>query len=202
MILILTASGAPVDRVTETGALTAAHLAIIAAFAVLVLLGILWGARQKRARAAGEAEEESRNDALRAHPPTPAPLDDASAGRQVADTPASPAPEPLAEPAGRPSVDLAPDQPAAAPPASRAATRTHYRLIDVKGLGPKAVPLLEALDVTDLAGLAALSDARAAEIDRQLGALSGRLTRDRWVEQARLLDAGQVTEFEAAFGKL
>ncbi len=39
-------------------------------------------------------------------------------------------------------------------------------------------------------------------IDAQMGAFKGRILRDRWVEQAGLLAAGDTEVFETKFGKL
>ena len=50
--------------------------------------------------------------------------------------------------------------------------------------------------------MAALSDSAAQTIDTQLGTFTGRMHRDRWIEQARLLAAGDKAGFEAKFGKL
>lgn len=285
MILVATAAGT--TRISNTGPLTTIHLILIVLFAVLVVAGILWGAKQKRARAEGEQEERGRADALTAHPPTaaappppvepvtsaaPQPLMSApvaqpkpatkpkavtkpKAALPVAKTapkakaaaepakpgiktPASkaristvapvatkpgaakataakPAAKPVqtkavvAKPAPKPAVEtetvkpaVAAAKPAAAPAAKASAAAGGYGLIDVKGLGPKAVPLLDGLGVRTLADLAGLNAARTTEIDGQLGALSGRMARDRWVEQAKLLAAGKVAEFEATYGKL
>lgn len=198
MILIVTASAAPATRVTDTGVLTTVHLVGIAVLAVLAVLAILWGARQKRIRAAGELEERRRAKALLEHPPVAASADAATAppapplAREQAQAQGQVSDEPVARSAAPPPP----------PPAVATPEPAGYRLIDVKGLGPKAVPLLTALGIGDLAALAALDERRAAEVDGQLGALSGRMTRDRWVEQARLLDAGDTAAFEATFGKL
>lgn len=45
-------------RMTDTGTLTTIALALMAAFAVLTIIGILWGARLKRQRVAAERIEE------------------------------------------------------------------------------------------------------------------------------------------------
>ena len=52
------------------------------------------------------------------------------------------------------------------------------------------------------ADLAALDTAQAADLDAQLGNFRGRMGRDKWIEQARLLDAGDIAGYEAQFGKL
>lgn len=126
--------------------------------------------------------------------PAVKPVAKASAAKPVAKT-AAPKPAvnlPAAKAAPKPAAQA---KPAAAPAAQ-------YGLIDVKGLGPKAVPLLEAQGVRDLKALAGLSAARATEIDAGLGALSGRMARDQWIAQAKLLAAGDVTAFEKTYGKL
>jgi len=75
-------------------------------------------------------------------------------------------------------------------------------LTRLKGLGPKAATMLNALGIHRYAQLANLDPAQANELDARLGAFKGRLTRDRWVEQARLLEQDDVAGFEAQFGKL
>ena len=75
-------------------------------------------------------------------------------------------------------------------------------LTQLKGLGPKAASLLNALGVTSFAQIASWNDADVAAIDTQMGAFKGRIARDRWVDQARLLARGDTAAFEAEFGKL
>jgi predicted flap endonuclease-1-like 5' DNA nuclease len=75
-------------------------------------------------------------------------------------------------------------------------------LTRMKGLGPKAEATLHGLGVTRYAQIAAWKEADVARIDAQMGAFKGRIARDRWVEQARYLAAGDVAGFEAVFGKL
>ena len=50
--------------------------------------------------------------------------------------------------------------------------------------------------------LAALDANAQAALDAQLGSFTGRMTRDRWIEQADLLARNDVAGFEAQFGKL
>lgn len=75
-------------------------------------------------------------------------------------------------------------------------------LTRIKGLGPKLRATLAGLGVTRFAQIAAWSEADIARIDAQLGAFAGRPTRDNWVEQARLLSAGETGAYEEKFGKL
>jgi predicted flap endonuclease-1-like 5' DNA nuclease len=72
----------------------------------------------------------------------------------------------------------------------------------LKGLGPRAAARLAELGVTRLSQLAQLDEDAAERLDAELGPFRGRLTRDRWVEQARFLAAGDRAGFEAVFGKL
>ena len=75
-------------------------------------------------------------------------------------------------------------------------------LAKIKGLGPKLQALLPTLGLTTYAQIAALDEAALAELDGKLGAFAGRPVKDGWVEQARLLAAGDVAGFEARFGKV
>jgi len=59
---------------------------------------------------------------------------------------------------------------------------------------------LRGLGVTSFAQIAAWDDAEIDRIDAQLGRFQGRIRRDGWVEQARLLAAGDSTGFAARFG--
>ena len=72
----------------------------------------------------------------------------------------------------------------------------------MKGVGPKVASMLSAMGITRYDQIAAWSDDDVARIDAQLGTFKGRITRDQWIEQARLLAAGDRAGFEAKFGKL
>jgi predicted flap endonuclease-1-like 5' DNA nuclease len=73
-------------------------------------------------------------------------------------------------------------------------------LRQIKGLGPKLEAQLAALGVTSLTQIAAWTDADIDRIDAQLGRFQGRIQRENWVEQARLLAAGDEAAFAAKFG--
>lgn len=75
-------------------------------------------------------------------------------------------------------------------------------LTRIKGVGPKLSALLASLGVTSFAQIAGWSDADLARIDAQLGSFAGRPLRDQWIEQARLLAAGDTAGYEGKFGKL
>jgi predicted flap endonuclease-1-like 5' DNA nuclease len=73
-------------------------------------------------------------------------------------------------------------------------------LTRIKGLGPKLASTLRELGVTRFDQIAAWSDADIDRIDSQLGRFQGRIRRDDWVEQARLLARGDAAGFETKFG--
>lgn len=75
-------------------------------------------------------------------------------------------------------------------------------LTRLKGVGPKLAAQLGALGVTSFAQIAAWNDADIDRMDAQLGRFQGRIRRDSWVEQARLLAAGDDAGFGARFGNI
>jgi predicted flap endonuclease-1-like 5' DNA nuclease len=75
-------------------------------------------------------------------------------------------------------------------------------LTRLKGVGPKLEAMLNDEGITRYEQLASLDERELAALEERLGNFKGRLTRDRVVEQARLLASGDTEGFEAAFGKL
>lgn len=75
-------------------------------------------------------------------------------------------------------------------------------LTRIKGLGPKAAAVLNGMGISRYAQLADLDPAQAGELDSRMGAFRGRIHRDRWIDQARYLEQGDVAGFETEFGKL
>ncbi len=109
--------------------------------------------------------------------------------------PAAVMPEPATGP-----VPVAAAEPAhVAVPAT--ATATGDDLTRIKGLGPKLAALLGEIGITTFAQIAAWEPADIEQIDARLGRFSGRITRDQWVEQAKLLCAGDESSFVAKFGQ-
>lgn len=86
--------------------------------------------------------------------------------------------------------------------ASKASEQPGDDLTRIKGVGPKLAALLAGLGVTRFAQIAAWTDADQVRIDGQLGSFAGRPARDQWIEQARLLAAGDTAGYESRFGKL
>jgi len=134
--------------------------------------------------------------------PVPVPRDD-----ELTETPDRLADEPIAaasplEASPATEVAAAPAEPAAVEPAASAQSYADGPVTQLKGLGPKVAAQLGALGVSTVGQMAALSESEAQGIDAQLGNFTGRMGRDRWIEQARLLAAGDKAGFEAVFGKL
>ena len=111
----------------------------------------------------------------------------------------SPMADPLPEPAAAPGIPVSEIAPAPMPVVTDGPPDPLTRL---KGLGPKAEALLNSLGIIQYAQIAAWSEADIVRIDAQMGAFKGRIQRDRWVDQARYLAAGDTAGFEAVFGKL
>lgn len=89
---------------------------------------------------------------------------------------------------------------AAAQEARVEAQENTEELIRIKGLGPKLAATLGELGINRVEQIAAWTDADIDRIDSQLGRFQGRIRRDNWVEQARLLAEGDTAGFESRFG--
>lgn len=186
------------DALSMMGTVTTVHFALIALLALLTIALIIYGVRQRARWRAAEREEQARIDSLATMevaaplplvredapvPLRPEPRDDVAA-----------TPEPVAIPRHDP---LPPRGERVALPEAEPAPLTR-----IKGLGPKVATRLAELGITRVDQLAMLTDDDAEALDAQLGAFRGRIARDRWVEQARFLAAGDVRGFEAVFGRL
>lgn len=75
-------------------------------------------------------------------------------------------------------------------------------LTRLKGVGPKLAAQLGEMGITTFSQIAAWHDADIDRIDAGLGRFQGRIRRDSWVEQARLLAAGDNAGFAAKFGNI
>ncbi|WP_333573133.1 hypothetical protein [Sphingomonas sp.] len=194
-----------VAATSETGWLTTSFV-LIALGAALAVFILVWGSRLAIRRRQARAELEERGELEVADAPEP--LGTLSPAPSVAEVaPPAPEPTPLADepiaaaaPVAAPSAALAADTNAVPAPAAPAAHGDD--LTRLKGVGPKLAARLNELGVTRFAQLAALDDAAAKALDAQLGSFQGRMTRDRWIEQARFLAAGDTAGYEAVFGKL
>ena len=104
-----------------------------------------------------------------------------------------------------PAIDAMPAEPEPAPAQTSPAPVADGppdELTRMKGVGPKVAALLNGLGVTRFDQIAAWTEADVARVDAQLGAFKGRVQRDQWIEQARLLAAGDTAAYEAKFGRL
>jgi predicted flap endonuclease-1-like 5' DNA nuclease len=72
----------------------------------------------------------------------------------------------------------------------------------IKGIGPKFEDALNGIGFTRFEQLAHLSPTEVERLDTQLGPFSGRIARDRIVEQAEYLARNDIDGFEQRFGKL
>lgn len=220
------------DPISQNGVLVTIALALVAVLAVLTIIAMVWGARLKRQRRAAEEEEQHRIEELKAEgveatntaeggspvtpsaapapsaPPAPAPVASTPAPAPIAPTPAERVPdahqgtlpdEPIAAAA---PLDASPASVAADTPVAPAEEGGAQSVTILKGLGPKIATRLSELGITRLDQLAWLDDAEAEQLDAQLGVFQGRMERDRWREQARLLAQGDRAGYEAQFGKL
>lgn len=68
-------------------------------------------------------------------------------------------------------------------------------LKQIKGIGPKLEKLCNALGFYHFDQIAAWTDQEVAWVDANLEGFKGRVSRDEWVAQAKLLAAGGETEF-------
>lgn len=187
---------------------------VLIGLGVLFALAVLaWGTRLAKQRQRAREELEGRGEVH--HPGEPMPP-----VRQVSPPPVAPSPPPLAdaplaappppEPEPAPMADepIAAAAPFDASPASLAASEPKGEpagadeLTRMKGVGPKLAEKLNALGIARFADLAALSPDQADALDAELGNFQGRIHRDRWIEQARFLAAGDIAGYEAVFGKL
>ncbi|WP_299321964.1 hypothetical protein [Parasphingopyxis sp.] len=117
----------------------------------------------------------------------------------VADTPISDTtPEESVREVGPESPDSSP----AAAPSDDPNSDESEPLTQIKGLGSKAEAKLNALGINQFDQIASWTDSDVETIGAELGDMAQRIARDRWVEQAGLLAAGDIAAFEAKFGKL
>lgn len=203
--------------------ITAVELIIIAIFALVTIFGISWGIKRKRERLTSEATTNEHREAMLGSVP------DAAPATAVVTPPVTPSPPPIVdapvvvatpplvdEPSsvGDPPIADEPIVAAAAfdaSPATLAADMVANTpvpeplagdITQLKGLGPKLAAQLAELGITRVDQIAAMSTTEIEQLDAKLGAFKGRIARDRWVEQAKLLSAGDRAAYEAEFGKL
>jgi len=116
------------------------------------------------------------------------------------------APGPVSEPEIQPNPEPIPEsepEPVQAPsPFLTAPSGEPDNLTLIKGVGPKLSDMLHALGVFHFSQIAEWDADQVSEVDSQLGTFKGRVSRDRWVDQARMLANRDVAAFEREFGKM
>jgi len=171
---------------------------------VVVAWWVFHASRRTRVELEDKAADEGgakRNQALIDSPPVAAtrePVPEPTlADAKVAATP---------DTASVPVAETAPEPAAAPATATEAATAPAASPDDdlrrIKGVGPKLVTMLAEQGITSFAQIAAWDDGEIDRIDAQLGRFQGRIRRDDWVAQARLLAADDITGYEDRFGKV
>lgn len=68
-------------------------------------------------------------------------------------------------------------------------------LKQIKGIGPKLEKLCHSLGFYHFDQIASWTDQEVAWVDANLDGFKGRVSRDTWVEQAKILAAGGTTDF-------
>ncbi len=167
---------------------------VIALVAGLVM-GLPWG-QGSSARAAAPA----------AHPAAPPAAAPAAAPAPVAAAPRLPDPAPAAapDPAPHPASASLMSDPAPAPAASVGPLRLSGarggvadNLKEIEGIGPAMEKLLNSLGFWHFDQIAGWTEADVAVVDGELKGFKGRITRDKWVAQAKII----VSEGLDAFRK-
>ncbi|MEI9402814.1 proton-conducting membrane transporter [Mesorhizobium argentiipisi] len=103
--------------------------------------------------------------------------------------------------APKPTAKAAPSKKAAAPAAKNAAAPTTGKADNLRrliGIGSVNEKLLKGLGVTTYAQIAAWTDADVKRVEEVLN-FDGRIAREKWIEQAKLLAAGDEAEFARQF---
>lgn len=146
-------------------------------------------------------------DAVPAEAPRPksaaqsAPAKKATAEKTAAKKPAvkkAPAKKaPAAKKAVAPKADAPVAEAAGSRPEALKAARGGKadNLKEIKGIGPKLEKLCNTLGFFHFDQIAAWSGDEVAWVDQNLEGFKGRVTRDKWVEQAKILASGGETEF-------
>lgn len=75
-------------------------------------------------------------------------------------------------------------------------------LMLIKGIGPKLNKLLNTTGIFHFRQIASWTAEDVATVDAKLEMFKGRIVRDEWVAQAKLLAAGETAEFERRYGKM
>lgn len=109
--------------------------------------------------------------------------------------------------AGQPATKVVPETAADAGPGTKPETLDGPRggkaddLKQIKGVGPKMENMLHGMGFYHFDQVASWGPQEVAWVDQNLEGFKGRVTRDNWVDQAKLLAAGGETEFSKKVDK-
>jgi predicted flap endonuclease-1-like 5' DNA nuclease len=73
-------------------------------------------------------------------------------------------------------------------------------LLKIKGIGPKLNGVLVGLGITRFDQIAAWTPGDVDKVDDHMPEFQGRIARDEWIPQAKLLSTGQNAEWERIYG--
>ena len=169
----------PTEAIDAMGAVTTVHLVLLALLALAAVLTIWWGSVLYRRRKTATRQVRENYETAEAHGATC---------------------EPTESTPGAETATISADVPDNVPAVGETPVATD--LTQIKGLGPKLAATLAEHGVTRVDQIAGLSQGDADALDAKLGTFRGRMARDRWIEQAKLLAAGDRAGYEAVFGKL
>lgn len=112
-------------------------------------------------------------------------------------------PAKAAKPAAKPAKAAEPAAGAGAKPAVLSAARATGadNLKEIKGVGPKMEVMLNEMGFYHFDQVAGWSGAEVSWVDQNLKGFKGRVSRDNWVEQAKILASGGETEFSKKVDK-
>ena len=151
------------------------------------------------AKLAGEEDLDSRKGSWT--------YENANAGKAGATQPVEPPSRGASSPAAATAPAAAAPAPAAEGPGTKPATLSEARaggaddLKRIKGIGPKLEKLCHTLGFYHFDQIAAWTADEVAWVDQNLEGFKGRVTRDEWVAQAKLLAAGGETAFSKKVDK-
>ncbi len=158
--------------------------------AVFILLYIWWVVKMQGDEVPAGVPAPSKRDVSKPMPP------DAS-GTNVHPLRASPAP---ARSAPAPKKQAAAPKAKVKPKPTPRTTRSTDALQRINGIGPKIESQLKAMKIRTYAQIAAFKKADIDQVNEKLK-FKGRIEREQWVAQAKLLAAGKEAAFEKKFGK-
>lgn len=159
------------------------------AIAIVGAVAAFWTVRT------GMMMEEAKTSGFAAAPVADRFPSDMASAALGSDAPVLEAPAAQAAIAAEPTA--AADAPVKPPLTAGAPERAADDLKKIKGVGPKLEKTLNAMGVHHFDQIAAWSPQEVAWMDEHLEGFKGRVTRDDWVEQAKILAAGGETEFSA-----